>query len=658
MRSPWGRMLALREDEPVQAGLLNVHPIAWAVSTLEVDARGSDRRQKTILIVRFEEGEGDIARWYSTLPILLGDRAGWTVSSVVVDYRYRQAPVQPAALRSLSAPPILVGDLTDIAKDLERPDVLLLADIDFLGVEEVLDTLCSRCVFAWMEQGTQVLLVGTSEAGLAMLASALMQAGWIVGPLRNRVSSSSAMARFGSTQEQENKVCLHLHRAGDKPPSRSTVTDLVNNYDVIVQSWETAESIIGLFNVAEIGAVRCSPPGQRTGVTLALPGGCLYMQSGWHVDGDAESGREGLILCPQRLPVIVTPTPIELRLREGHLNESGITIVIERYVLSLKLYARFIEPKIETDYVLYEIREGCLVITDSEEVEEDANETERDASWEEPGVLPSAACAHESSATDEPPIVEGAGIGSDAEVLVEPQIDRAELVPGSSAGQTSRELDRSIGEVVEPSIDVQMEAMRETIRALRRKLASAVEQRDQARRELERLRTPEMLKEAAVLPAENDREIDDDDGLPQDWESLFSWAHQNFQGKIAFTSRARRVARKSPFRDIGQVARAIRLLACEYHDLVMIGGDDCRDAFDAQCIKQGFSVSLTGAAANDHRTANTYEAAWEGRSYAMDRHLQGSSSRDVTRGLRIYFAMVGSVLVIGHLPNHLRNTLT
>ena len=241
-----------------------------------------------------------------------------------------------------------------------------------------------------------------------------------------------------------------------------------------------------------------------------------------------------------------------------------------------------------------------------------------------------------------------------------PLLDDEVAPPASSRDVEPSEGDRPQVRVADPITvqDPTVDALREMIHELRSKLGAAVRERDDARRELELVRKQGLASAEPAAAPKATQVPSEDLNLPEDWDALFSWAHQHFDGKIAFTSRARRVARKSVFRDIPQVASAVAMLANEYHDLLTIGGDDCRRAFDARCAELGVSIGVTGAATDNHRTAESYTATWNGKGHLMERHVQGSSSRDASRGLRIYFAQAEGVIVIGHLPTHLRNSLT
>ena len=67
-----------------------------------------------------------------------------------------------------------------------------------------------------------------------------------------------------------------------------------------------------------------------------------------------------------------------------------------------------------------------------------------------------------------------------------------------------------------------------------------------------------------------------------------------------------------------------------------------------------------GVAADHSHFEAEYQAKVGRRTIDMTLHIQGSSSRDPTRCIRIYFHPDESTrqIVIGHLPTHLANTLT
>jgi len=147
---------------------------------------------------------------------------------------------------------------------------------------------------------------------------------------------------------------------------------------------------------------------------------------------------------------------------------------------------------------------------------------------------------------------------------------------------------------------------------------------------------------------------------PTTWDELFERVHKEYPDQVVFTSRARRAARKSAYEDIAEAWTAISILAEPYRDVRMGGSEDDRKRLEDALAKAGFRIGPTGQAVRNHSTRDLYQFTWEGRTYRMETHLQGSSHRDERRCLRIYFTWVPEqcVLLIGSLPQHLRNTLT
>lgn len=76
--------------------------------------------------------------------------------------------------------------------------------------------------------------------------------------------------------------------------------------------------------------------------------------------------------------------------------------------------------------------------------------------------------------------------------------------------------------------------------------------------------------------------------------------------------------------------------------------------------EQRLRCSRVGAAPDNHRFADAYQAIVGGKRVTLDLHIQGNSGRDPRRCLRIYLKAddARQIVCVRHLPTHLDSTLT
>ena len=151
------------------------------------------------------------------------------------------------------------------------------------------------------------------------------------------------------------------------------------------------------------------------------------------------------------------------------------------------------------------------------------------------------------------------------------------------------------------------------------------------------------------------------DSFPSSLEDLGQWAESNLAGRLVLTPRALRSASRSEHAEPEKIFQALSLLAGEYWTMkVGGGGTTAKSSFDLASAEVGFRVAPTGMAVRQRQFEDEYHVLWEGKRYPLDLHLSGSDSRDVRRGLRVYFSwdQDQELVIVGHLPTHLTNTLT
>lgn len=167
-----------------------------------------------------------------------------------------------------------------------------------------------------------------------------------------------------------------------------------------------------------------------------------------------------------------------------------------------------------------------------------------------------------------------------------------------------------------------------------------------------------MAQRAAAIAQ---REGSEGQGHPDSFDELEDWVLARFPEKLILSSKAIRAARGSQLDPdvVQQAYRALELLATDYLDAragVSGANERCRMTSEALRIE----ISPVGLASEHRQYRESYQTQIEGKTYPLDLHVSGSSTRHPSRCLRIYFhfdAEQGQI-VVGHLPTHLDNTLS
>jgi len=145
-------------------------------------------------------------------------------------------------------------------------------------------------------------------------------------------------------------------------------------------------------------------------------------------------------------------------------------------------------------------------------------------------------------------------------------------------------------------------------------------------------------------------------------DNLGEWCEQHLSNRVFLTKRALRAAAKSVHGDPQLIARCLLALDRWFVPMHFDGDAAAREAWLAFIARERLRDGPVGTAPDNHRTWDSYRVTFQGRRLALNRHLQGSSSRDITRTFRVYYALDkesnGGTVVIGSLPEHLPNTLT
>lgn len=147
-----------------------------------------------------------------------------------------------------------------------------------------------------------------------------------------------------------------------------------------------------------------------------------------------------------------------------------------------------------------------------------------------------------------------------------------------------------------------------------------------------------------------------DEPAPSTWDELHIWTERRYSDRLVITDKARRAARDSVFADVVFVSEVIQLLAGPYWEM-RTGNDAARSVYLEEAKRLRVDVSGVGDALRVSRLACQYRVTWKGRTYMLDTHVSGSSSRDRQRGFRLYFAWDDErrLIVVGSFPEHLTN---
>lgn len=183
-----------------------------------------------------------------------------------------------------------------------------------------------------------------------------------------------------------------------------------------------------------------------------------------------------------------------------------------------------------------------------------------------------------------------------------------------------------------------------------------MEEIDRLRGEVYRLRDEAARRDSAqVLDS-----IEVDRPLPTSLRAMASWAQATLGGRVVIHGKAARAARKSAFADPALVYRVLQAMATYYWPMRFLGDAGARAMWEEFLAAEHLSCGPTGAAVQDRRTRAFYLVDWHRRAVELDQHIQGDNSRDKARSFRIYFYVDASrqVILVGHLPSHLPNSLT
>ena len=130
--------------------------------------------------------------------------------------------------------------------------------------------------------------------------------------------------------------------------------------------------------------------------------------------------------------------------------------------------------------------------------------------------------------------------------------------------------------------------------------------------------------------------------------------------RLVIADKALRVASKTPHKEVAKIYNLLQAMHDHYWEMRWGTAPDAKERWEAFLMANRLTCGPIGAAAEMTRFADSYRALFAGKSVSMTLHVQGSSTRDPLRCIRVYFHPDDEALQIriGSLPRLLDNTLT
>lgn len=144
-------------------------------------------------------------------------------------------------------------------------------------------------------------------------------------------------------------------------------------------------------------------------------------------------------------------------------------------------------------------------------------------------------------------------------------------------------------------------------------------------------------------------------------QDLGDWVDQSLSGRLVLLPRARDAAKNSPYEKPALVYRCLGLLAHEYRDMKLNGGEVARTQFEARLLELGVENSPSISKARAGEQGDEYYVRFRGQRKLLDMHLKkGGRSRDERTVMRIYYFWdsESEEVIVGWLPGHLDTRMT
>lgn len=147
--------------------------------------------------------------------------------------------------------------------------------------------------------------------------------------------------------------------------------------------------------------------------------------------------------------------------------------------------------------------------------------------------------------------------------------------------------------------------------------------------------------------------------VPTTLAEIGTWV-ESLAPRLVIADKALRVASKTPHKEVAKIYNLLQAMHDLYWEMRWGTAPDAKERWEAFLMANRLSHGPIGAAAEMTRFADSYRALFAGKSVPMTLHVQGSSTRDPLRCIRVYFHPDDEAqqIRIGSLPRHLDNTLT
>lgn len=145
--------------------------------------------------------------------------------------------------------------------------------------------------------------------------------------------------------------------------------------------------------------------------------------------------------------------------------------------------------------------------------------------------------------------------------------------------------------------------------------------------------------------------------FPASLSELPEWA-PSISPRVVFADKALRLAARTPHAEVGKIYACLQALHDHYWAMRWGEDAEARQRWLQFLEANGLSCGQIGHALENHHYADAYKVQMDRKSYTMTLHIQGSSSRDPMRCIRIYFHPdeENRRILVGSLPIHLDNT--
>lgn len=146
--------------------------------------------------------------------------------------------------------------------------------------------------------------------------------------------------------------------------------------------------------------------------------------------------------------------------------------------------------------------------------------------------------------------------------------------------------------------------------------------------------------------------------IPSTLEDVESWALANLPPRVIIADKALRSAAKVEHREVSKIYAILLALRDLYWPMRWEPSDAARERWLQFLTANRLRCGPIGAAIDNDRYVDAYQAQFGKRTITMSLHVQGSSSRDPLRCIRVYFAPLDEQqqILVGSFPGHLDST--